>query len=134
MRKGCRFINKINAYLDGELNEKESRSIREHLGSCPSCQQAIREINMINDHLNEFPVEEVPEYLNQKILANIPEAQEKAFSLKNAFRSPRWALAAGICAAFLIGAYLSNYTFSTSEQYSYDLGEETLYSFFEGVD
>ena len=128
MKNECSFKKKINAFLDGETASTETSLIKEHLKTCPICQGEVRELNRISHYLNEYQDEVVPEIITRRILDKI-KTSEKSLLV----RPVRWALAVGVAAAFLIGAYIGNLMFSTSDQYSLDFGEETLNSYFEGV-
>lgn len=134
----CKFSHKLNAYADGELSQIEFEKLHIHLKSCPLCQQELREISNINSFLNEFEPEEVPEYLNQRILATVREKETRVSWFGR--RITTFSLAASLAVSFLTGIYLADLTYqksvsdvsSTTSSSVFSFGEETLYSFYEG--
>ena len=134
MKKKCKFVKIMNAFLDNELPEKETAFLREHIKTCRDCQNEIRDYSIINQFLGRYQDEDVPKYLSKKILAEVKEKEDKYYIHRYSLKFTKWALAASVGAAFLIGAYLSNMMFSSLDQYSFDLGEDTLFSYFEGVE
>ncbi|MCG0274800.1 MAG: zf-HC2 domain-containing protein [Thermosediminibacteraceae bacterium] len=45
----CYDEGMLQAYLDGELNEKEEKRIKAHLASCRSCEKLLRELKDLGD-------------------------------------------------------------------------------------
>lgn len=133
-KKECRYSHKLNAYADGELSKEEFEEIQTHLKSCRLCQQELRGITNLNSFLNKYEEQEVPEYLNQRILATVREMETKPFWLGR--RIVSFSIAASIAISFLTGILLADVTFR--ETYSDDsspvfsFGQESLYGFYEG--
>ena len=133
-KKKCSYIQKINAYIDGELSKKDFEEIKEHLKNCKFCQNGIRELISINQFLSLYKNTEVPEYLNQRILASVREISlEKnggSFS-KYVFK---FSIAASVLFSLFSGILLSDIAFSSQQNSYLEFGQETLYSYFEGVE
>lgn len=54
MENECAFYGPLlNAYLDGELPEKERKEIEAHLETCQKCRQLVQELEQIGDTLKE---------------------------------------------------------------------------------
>ncbi len=68
----CSFERKLNAYIAGELNEKEYKKVQMHISSCHLCQNEIRELQKLDGLLSKYAEEEVPAGLNEKILNSVP--------------------------------------------------------------
>lgn len=55
----CREIESlIQLYLDGELSEKESEIVKDHIKSCPQCHQYVHEMIFLFQSLDEIGLEE----------------------------------------------------------------------------
>lgn len=134
MIRKCKYLSSVNAFLDGELPEGKAILLKEHLSNCSICQEEIRVLSGINDLILNFEDEPAPEHLIEKINSAVSSGISVIKDTRNFAGPLKWALAAGIAVSFLIGAYLSNLVFSSTGQYSLDLGEDTLYSYFEGVE
>ncbi|MCF7792893.1 MAG: zf-HC2 domain-containing protein [Candidatus Cloacimonetes bacterium] len=137
-KKECRYSHKLNAYADGELSKNEFEEIQKHLKSCSACQQNLREITNLSSFLDKYEEEEVPEYLNQRILATVQEMETKHYWFGK--RIVSFSIAASMAISFLIGILLADVTYqksfpdnsTTASSSVFNFGEETLYSFFEG--
>lgn len=137
-KKECRYSHKLNAYADGELSKMEFEEIQNHLTSCPKCQQKLREINNLNSFLNQYNEEEVPEYLNQRILATVREMESRQSWFGKRIIS--FSIAASMAISFLTGILLADVTYQKSfsdtstiaSSSVFSFGEETLYSFYDG--
>lgn len=65
------FINKLGAYLDGELNQRGNDQIEAHLKTCPVCQAELAELQFLSRQLQEAPQpESIPaiDFKNQVML------------------------------------------------------------------
>ena len=124
----CEFEEKLGAFVDKELQKDDFTHIKEHLKSCPICQQKLRELNSINKFFESYTDVEVPEYLNQKILnkINSPVSRVK----KNVIN---FAVAASIAVAFFSGLLVSNQTFTQNKENSEQIafGTESFYSYLD---
>ena len=130
----CGYIQKINAYIDGELSKKDFEEIKEHLKNCRFCQNEIRKLNSINQFLSSYKNNEVPEYLNQRILASVRDIsleKNRGFLGKYVFK---FSIAASVLFSFYSGILLSDIAFSSQQNSELEFGQETLYSYFEGVE
>lgn len=47
------FINKLGAYLDGELNQRGNDQIEAHLKTCAACQAELAELQLLSKQLQE---------------------------------------------------------------------------------
>ena len=133
-KKKCGYFQKLNAFIDGELSKNDFEEIREHLKNCRFCQNEIRELNSINHFLSSYKNSEVPEYLNQRILASVREISleknEGSFS-KYVFK---FSIAASVLFSIYSGILLSDIAFSSQQNNELEFGQETLYSYFEGAE
>ena len=133
-KKQCSYFQKLNAYIDGELSKNDFEEIKEHLKYCRFCQNEIRELNSINQFLSSYKNNEVPEYLNQRILASVREISlEKNRGFLNKYVL-KFSIAASVLFSFYSGILLSDLAFSSQQNSELEFGQETLYSYFEGVE
>ena len=131
-KEQCRFSDKLNAYLDAELSKHDFDEIQNHLKHCHLCQNELREIINVNTFLSSYQEEEIPEYLNEKILTAITNTglfPQRSW-LKRKVLS--FSVAASIIVSFATGVILSDLTFNQETTSEFEFGQETLYSFFEG--
>jgi len=128
-KSDCKFSKKINAYLDNELNETDFFKLKDHLRSCPICQQEIRELNKLNAFLKSFQEEEVADFLKEKIRSQINRLPETSSFSKNNFI--KLTVAASIAASFIIGLFFSSIAFKDDAEFltELSLGQESLYSY-----
>jgi len=64
MRKKCKKVVLISAYLDGQLDERDRKQIEEHLRSCSVCREELESLKKINNllfSLKEIKISEAPE-------------------------------------------------------------------------
>lgn len=129
----CNYSRKLNAYIDGELKEKEFTKVRDHLKNCHFCQNELREINRISGFLSQYKDEDVPEKINQQILDAV-----KIFPKRNLLnflpgKLVKLSIAASVILAFLSGIVLSNIAFASTNDSTIEFGQETLFSmYYEG--
>ena len=135
-QRKCRFSRRLNAFSDGELSKKEFRKVQNHLKECPACQAYLREIVNINSYLSSYREEEVPEYLNQKILATVRETEQEKVKFGFSRQLVNFSIAASVLISFVAGIILSdlayNKAYADTSTSNLEFGQETLYSFFEG--
>lgn len=135
-QRKCGFSHKLNAFSDGELSGRDFEKIQSHLKDCRICQKQLREIVKINSFLSTFREVEVPEYLNQRILAHVREAEQNKFQLGFSRHLVKFSIAASVLISFAAGVLLSdlavNKADAGSAKSALDLGQTTLYSYFEG--
>jgi anti-sigma factor RsiW len=135
-QKKCRFSHRLNAFSDGELSKHEFEKVQNHLKECPACQAELREIVSINSFLSSYQEEEVPEYLNQRILATVQDLEQTKVKFGFPRQIVNFSVAASVFIAFAAGIFLSDIAFNkayadttTSEL---DFGQNSLYSYFDG--
>jgi anti-sigma factor RsiW len=132
----CRYILKLNAYLDKELLTKDKIELEKHIANCSQCREELADLKKISLRLNSYKDIELPSYMAHKIMAGVQEMNVKnsADRLKRFILS--FTLSASVAASLLIGITLSNYTFKSDGSQDAiafsDFGEESLYTFFEG--
>lgn len=129
MKKRCKWTKKMNAYLDGELNAEQTVAIHDHLEICDTCQEKLQELKAVNSFLGEYSPSTAPSYLQQKIVAH---AQD--INIKETKTIAKLPIAASALAAFVLGFIFSTQTFTSNDNTQISLGNDTLYSYLEGVE
>lgn len=133
MMKCKQVQNKLNAYLDKELDSISENAIQKHLLDCHECQLELSELKALNQFINiEFEEELNPAIINGLI-------DKSRFFSAGKSKLKRLALSAlSMCFAVMLGTYVSNVTFnqdasiqSTSNQTYYD--QQSLYAVLEEV-
>ena len=71
-----KIISSLNAYVDGELPERQRRIVKDHLASCEACRRRLEEIRKI-DLLFQgtLPVPPVPDGLAMRIITKARKRQ-----------------------------------------------------------
>jgi len=131
--KECKFSKRLNAYIDGELKKDEFQKVREHLKSCHLCQAELRELTSLNRFLSSYKEEEVPEYINQRILTAIESSSVHPQIAWLTRRVVSFSIAASVLISFAAGVFLSNQAFAQNKDSDLQFGQETLFSmYYEG--
>ncbi len=131
--KECRFSKRLNAYIDGELKKDEFQKVREHLKSCHLCQTELRELTNLNRFLSSYKEEEVPEYINQRILSAIESSSIHPQIAWLTRRVVSFSIAASVLISFATGVFLSNQAFAQNNDSDLQFGQEILFSmYYEG--
>ena len=124
----CSFEKKLNAYIAGELSEMEHNKVREHISSCHLCQNEIRNLQQVDNVLFQYTEEEVPAGLNEKILNSVSQSRSNPFMRKVV----SFSIAASVLISFMAGIVLSNGLYAENTDSDITIGEDSLYSYFEG--
>ena len=124
----CSFEKKMNAYIAGELSEMEYNKVREHISSCHLCQNEIRTLQQVDTFLLQYTEEEVPAGLNEKILNSVSKSRTNPFMRKVV----SFSIAASVLISFMAGILLSNGLYADNSDSDITIGEDSLYSYFEG--
>ena len=124
----CNFEKKLNAYIACELSEIEHNKVREHISSCHLCQNEIRNLQQVDNFLFQYTEEEVPARLNEKILSSVSQSRSNPFMRKVV----SFSIAASVLISFMAGIVLSNGLYAETADSDITIGEDSLYSYFEG--
>jgi len=71
----CLIIDRLYAYLDGDLSPTEKEEADRHFASCESCRIALATRNRIAKTAESLPAFKIPEDFSAQIMARIPSAQ-----------------------------------------------------------
>jgi len=76
--------NLLNAYLDGELPGTRRLEMKRHIASCPSCQQEIKELQIISELMHAAPAPEFisPERFISNLNLSLPRRHQPVRSMK----------------------------------------------------
>ncbi|MBX0359808.1 anti-sigma factor [Halobacillus sp. Nhm2S1] len=87
-------VELMHKYLDGELNKEEERRLRDHLQSCPSCQNHFHELKRTTTLItNATPVSAPPRF-TATVMANLPKEKKRKNYLRKLQRHPMLTAAA----------------------------------------
>lgn len=67
----CLSIEKVYLYIEKELSEAENKKIEEHLTTCPKCQRALEERNLLLQAAESLPLWQPPPDFTQQVMAKI---------------------------------------------------------------
>jgi len=107
--------NRLSAFQDGELNDREQEKISEHLEKCSACRKRYEEMEKIWQALGDFQeIQPEPAFYRQ-VIKKINESNKPRFrvgfrDLRWLFQlfSPSWATAALLIGGVLMGTFLGN--------------------------
>lgn len=132
-KEHCRFSHKLNAYIDAELSKKDFEEVQAHLKHCHLCQNELRELMKVNSFLDNYLEAEVAESVIQNILEKADQMNLNPQRFRFKQRIINFSVAASIILSFATGVLMSDLAFKQNiETTSFELGESTLYSYFEG--
>jgi hypothetical protein len=94
--------DRLQAYLDQELDQAGIQEIKIHLEKCPACQEEFSRLSMVFSQLEDLPELDLGKDLSSSILAHIRE--EKKFSPQITWTLVLEALGAGAVMGLLIPA------------------------------
>jgi anti-sigma factor RsiW len=70
----CRDLDLLDAYLDRELDEAESASVRDHLGACATCRQHVADRESLGRLIRRAPYYTAP----ARLKARLPHSRTRA--------------------------------------------------------
>lgn len=71
----------LQAFLDGELNEKDAGAVRRHLAACPACRRELSRLKLLWLELEQPQDVDLPPelpFLRQQVVARAGTARKKA--------------------------------------------------------
>ena len=107
--------NRLTAYLENLLHQKENKDIEEHLIACPSCSQALSDLKQTEKLVKGLADVEPPPFFEQRIMARVrEEAGQKQGFLQRFFRPLHIKAPIQVLATLLI-AILGFYVFQKGD-------------------
>jgi hypothetical protein len=95
--------DKLQTYLDQELDQAKLQDVEIHLGLCPSCREELSQLESVFARLDSLPSLELEKDLSTSILTQLQD--EKKLSLGITWTLALEALGAGIVIGLLIPAF-----------------------------
>ena len=130
----CRDCQKnLAVFWDGELPQEDARAMADHLDSCPSCRNKLKELENLKNTLVSMPTPDSPDGMEFRIMARASEeffdTPGNSFSfLGVTFCPARWlgpaiTTTAMVCGLFIGGmlgwsSHLVGFSPSNSAQFS----------------
>lgn len=91
-----RMENRILAYVDGRLKERERLEVEKHLAACAACRLRVKEFRAVSGLLEELPVIEPSEAFDLRVHARVAAEPTKQSWRAWFALSPRVAFAASV--------------------------------------
>ena len=83
----CRTVQrKLSAFLDGEVPEKMTSQITEHLSGCPACREEAASLSAVWKGLEEMREIDPSPYFWTRLNARIAQAERRRFSPDRVWR------------------------------------------------
>ncbi|MFP4533490.1 MAG: zf-HC2 domain-containing protein [Desulfobacterales bacterium] len=108
----CR--KQLNAYLDGELEDKKRAAVERHLAVCPSCRMVLQSLQDLEPALLAADVPAAPWDLTSRILAAARAGRRGGVEKSSRRRTekrlpPGWALKGASAVALIVGLTMGAY-------------------------
>jgi hypothetical protein len=76
----CLRPDRMDLYLEGELEVSERREFEAHLDRCPACREALEDRRAFERALSSLPPIEVPPGFAAAVMARVPAGRRRAFA------------------------------------------------------
>ncbi len=101
-----KYIELINAALDGACSPAETAELEDHLAACPACKALYEELKTIRDAMAALPTAEPPADLKDRIMAAIEADNVVPLPVKKAKKPwKRWGATAAAALIVALGAW-----------------------------
>jgi anti-sigma factor RsiW len=101
----CEFTAQVSALMDGELEEQEANSLREHLNACEACQEAEREFLLLRREIQSYRSQAPQGEEERNALARLLRVEKVSF-WKRRIALPMPALALFMLAVLALGIWM----------------------------
>ncbi len=101
------IINLIPLYIDNELTEEESRTVREHIAACPRCRQECEMMQSIVRKTKNLPRMDVPEGFHARLMQQIQSEEVQKRKIALPWRNAMGLVAAAAVVAVSVVSYLN---------------------------
>ncbi|MBM3210895.1 hypothetical protein FJZ33_01660 [Candidatus Poribacteria bacterium] len=112
--------SQLSSYIDGELSEKESFFIREHLLICQDCHQEEEILRKTSHLVKRWENIPAPDSFHQVLLAKADkishQPQGSTIHAVRPFTGPRWVIKVAFYGVAVLLLFLLIYSFTTSPQ------------------
>jgi hypothetical protein len=90
----------LMAYVDGELDATQASAVADHLKECQDCSAAVGESRRLSKQIASWKVEESPEGMGERVLAELQQGDGQARKLRVSWTKRRiWAYGLGSAVA-----------------------------------
>ena len=97
-----RFQERLSAYMDGELAQRDARSVQTHLESCESCRRELAGLRVASAAMREMPDVDVPRSFALKPADVARPATRPATGMAHSFNSGLRLTGAGLAAVLAL--------------------------------
>jgi len=102
-------LDRLSAYMDGELSASEGATVRDHLGDCPECSRRLDELVGLDEKVRELPAEAPEGYFDSfphRVRQRLEAGRRPAVR-----RLPAWAwpVAAALLVSVLVGTRIGDW-------------------------
>jgi predicted anti-sigma-YlaC factor YlaD len=101
----CPEPDRIDLYIEGEMDASERRLFEEHIARCPECREVLEDRRLFEQACSSLPAIEIPPHFAQSVLDRLPPSPAPGFA---------W-LASSVVAATALLTALLGYYLSTGE-------------------
>lgn len=105
--------NKLSAYIDGEISDKEKTFIEEHIRTCKKCSKELATLAELGTELNALGSMEVPVYFRTHVIQRIKDEISIQIPIIEKIQRAVFPLAAtaALVVSLLFGNYLGKSLF-----------------------
>jgi anti-sigma factor RsiW len=101
-------LTALSAYLDGELDADETRSVATHLATCPACSARLTELQVLSAGFRALPEETLGFDLAGVIEGRLAAAPRRPTPERKRDWRTGWPLAVGAAASIAAGVFMGS--------------------------
>lgn len=111
-----KFVAYMHDYLDGDLSEEHVQELKEHLQTCPECEQHFKELKKTIALVQGTSGMKSPDDFTANVMANLPK-QKKKVKVNRWLKNHPLLSAASLFLILMVGSI--TFSWDQEEQFSY---------------
>ncbi|MBU4488272.1 MAG: von Willebrand factor type A domain-containing protein [Candidatus Omnitrophica bacterium] len=101
----CRFQKELSSYIDNQLPEQDRRNLEEHIKTCSSCTQELKQLRLVQDAVRKWQAPEPGAFFEHAVKEEIAGgARERGATEMKTKTMTRW-IPVGVLTSILLVAF-----------------------------
>ncbi|MGN7479504.1 zf-HC2 domain-containing protein [Solibacillus silvestris] len=113
------FVDYMHEYLDGDISREHEQSLKQHLQTCPDCQQHMHELSDTVAFIKSAAHITAPPRFEDQVISRLPK-RKSSVGIKRWFRQHPVLVAAAVFCLFMsatmLGSFPNDNQFSVTKQ------------------
>ncbi|MBD8038414.1 anti-sigma factor [Solibacillus sp. A46] len=113
------FVDYMHEYLDGDISREHEQSLKQHLQTCPDCQQHMHELSDTVAFIKSAAHITAPPSFEEQVISRLPK-RKSSVGIKRWFRQHPMLVAAALFCLFMsatvLGSFPNDNQFSVTKQ------------------